>query len=90
MIQTFICSLFLFFVMVEVLRGIDHYQTRKLSVLSPEDQMLYLNSAKQQIQAIISKEDYEFIRENNLNMTRIVFFLVHEWLGKKKTEWQLE
>lgn len=76
--------------MVEVLRGIDHYQTRKLSVLTPDEQILYLNSDKQQVQAILSKEDYEFIRENNLNMTRIIFFLVHEWLAKKRNEWNLE
>lgn len=76
--------------MVEVLRGIDHYQTRKLSVLTPEEQILYLNSDKQQVQAILSKDDYEFIRENNLNMTRIIFFLVHEWLAKKRNEWNLE
>ncbi len=67
-------------------RSWEHYKKRSLKALTPEEQSLYLNSDKQQIAIEIMKEDHEFIKSRGLNMSRIVFFLVHEWLAKKRQE----
>jgi hypothetical protein len=64
-----------------------HYATKQYTVLTPEEQQLYINSPKEMIGVYLSAEDVEYIRENKLNISRIGFFLIHEWLVKKRTEW---
>jgi hypothetical protein len=68
---------------------LSHYQSRSMKVLSPTDQDLYLNSEKQYITVEIDKADHEFIKANKLNMNRIAFFIIKEWLAKKRIEWEV-
>ena len=60
--------------------NIKKYQTRKRSVLSETDQLRDINEKKEQCAFVAFKKDLDFSRENNLNLTRILRFKLHEWL----------
>lgn len=76
-------------VRMEIIKDQKYYQSRSMKVLSPAEQDLYLNADRQQIAVEVLKADHEYIKANGLNMQRIVLFLVHEWLAKKRAEWEI-
>lgn len=71
------------------LHDLAHYQKRNMKVLSPEEQDLYLNTDHQLVNIEVTAADYQFFKEHRINVSRIGFFLFHEWLMKKKAEWGL-
>jgi hypothetical protein len=65
----------------------SHYAAKSFSVLTPEEQVLYINDPKKMVGVYVSAADAEYLQANNINLSRIVYFLVHEWLAKKREAW---
>jgi competence transcription factor ComK len=72
---------------LDQLKPKTHYADKTPLALTPEEQQLFFGASRRQINVWINEQDLRYIQENDFHMTRIVFFLVHEWLEKKKQGW---
>jgi post-segregation antitoxin (ccd killing protein) len=64
----------------------EKYKTTSMKVLTNEEQLREINCEKFNVLIPIFKEDYEFAKENGLNISRIIRHKFSEWIKKKSEE----
>ena len=60
------------------------YKTQAMSVLSDDEKIREVTKKKHIISIEIFEEDFQFAKQEDLNISRILRFKFHEWLNSKK------
>lgn len=62
------------------------YCSRLLSILTTEELVRETQTPKVKVTLEIFADDYQLAKEQNLNLSRILRFKLHDWLQDKLTE----